>query len=86
MIGPAYSLAMEKEDGTLLRAKAVPNGLTGYFSGQLLFHSASLVPQMVAVLVPSFLLFDDLMAHPSGWFTVALGDGPGPARPAARSA
>ena len=70
VIGPAYSLAMEKEDGTLLRAKAVPNGLTGYFSGQLLFHSASLVPQMVAVLVPSFLLFDDLMSHPSGWFTV----------------
>jgi ABC-2 type transport system permease protein len=25
---------------------------------------------MVAILVPSFLLFDDLMADPSGWFTV----------------
>jgi len=71
IIGPAYSLAMEKEDGTLLRAKAVPRGLTGYFTGQLVLHSASLVPQTVAVLVPSFLLFDDLMAHPSGWFTIA---------------
>lgn len=71
VIGPAYSLAMEKEDGTLLRAKAVPHGLVGYFAGQLVFHSASLVPQAVAVLVPSFLLFDDLMAHPSGWLTVA---------------
>lgn len=71
VIGPAYSLAMEKEDGTLLRAKAVPHGLVGYFSGQLVLHSASLVPQTVAVLVPSFLLFEDLMAHPSGWFTVA---------------
>ena len=70
VIGPAYSLAMEKEDGTLLRAKAVPNGLVGYFAGQLVLHSASLVPQTVAVLVPSFLLFDDLMADPSGWFTV----------------
>ncbi len=30
VIGPAYSLAMEKEDGTLLRAKAVPHGLVGY--------------------------------------------------------
>lgn len=27
VIGPAYALAMEREDGTLLRAKAVPNGL-----------------------------------------------------------
>jgi ABC-2 type transport system permease protein len=71
VIGPAYSLAMEKEDGTLLRAKAVPHGLVGYFAGQLVLHSASLVPQTVAVLVPSFLLFDDLMAHSSGWFTVA---------------
>lgn len=71
VIGPAQTLATEKEDGTLLRAKAVPHGLVGYFSGQLVLHSAGLVPQMVAVLVPSFLLFDDLMAHPSGWFTVA---------------
>ncbi|HEX5918815.1 MAG TPA: ABC transporter permease [Nocardioides sp.] len=71
VIGPAYSLAMEKEDGTLLRAKAVPHGLVGYFAGQLVLHSASLVPQTVAVLLPSFLLFDDLMADPSGWFTVA---------------
>lgn len=71
VIGPAYSLAIEKEDGTLLRAKAVPNGLIGYFAGQLVLHSASLLPQAVAVLVPSFLLFDGLMAHPSGWFTIA---------------
>ena len=71
VIGPAYSLAMEKEDGTLLRAKAVPDGLTGYFVGQLVLHSASLVPQTVAVLVPSFLLFEGLMTHPSGWFTIA---------------
>ena len=70
VIGPAYALAMEKEDGTLLRAKAVPNGLVGYFAGQLVLHSASIVPQTVAVLVPSFLLFDNLMAHPGGWFTI----------------
>ena len=70
VIGPAYSLAMEKEDGTLLRAKAVPNGLVGYFAGQLVLHSSSLVPQTIAVLVPSFLLFDNLMTHPSGWFTI----------------
>ena len=71
VIGPAYTLAMEKEDGTLLRHKAVPHGLTGYFTGQLVYQSLNLVPQMVTILVPSFLLFDDLMADPSGWFTVA---------------
>ncbi|WP_404388778.1 ABC transporter permease [Humibacillus xanthopallidus] len=71
IIGPAYALAMEKEDGTLLRHKAVPHGLQGYFTGQLLFQSLSLLPQMVVILVPSFLLFDDLMADPSGWLTIA---------------
>jgi len=71
VIGPAYTLAMEKEDGTLLRHKAVPHGLVGYFTGQLVFQTLNLVPQMVTILIPSFLLFDDLMAEPSGWFTVA---------------
>ncbi len=70
VIGPAYALAMEKEDGTLLRAKAVPHGLTGYFTGQLLFQTVSLLPQQLAILIPAFLLFDGLMADASGWFTV----------------
>ena len=71
VVGPAYTLAMEKEDGTLLRHKAVPHGLAGYFTGQLVFQTLNIVPQMVTVLVPSFLLFDNLMADASGWFTVA---------------
>lgn len=70
VIGPAYSLAMEKEDGTLLRHRAVPDGLVGYFSGQMLYQSLNLIPQLVVILIPSFLLFDGLMAHPDGWFTV----------------
>lgn len=71
VIGPAYALAMEKEDGTLLRHKAAPYGLRGYFTGQLLFQTLSVVPQMVCILLPSFLLFDNLMDSPSGWLVVA---------------
>jgi ABC-2 type transport system permease protein len=71
VIGPAYGLAMDKEDGTLLRHKAVPHGVVGYFVSQLLFQSLGLLPQLLIILVPSFLLFDDLMADPAGWFTVA---------------
>lgn len=70
VVGPAYALAMEKEDGTLLRHKAVPHGLAGYFTGQLVFQTLSLLPQMVVILLPSFLLFDNLMADSSGWLTV----------------
>jgi ABC-2 type transport system permease protein len=72
IIGPAYALAMEREDGTLLRLKAAPHGLTGYVTGQLLYHSLGLFPQMLVILVPSFLLFEGLMSGgASGWLTVA---------------
>jgi len=71
VVGPAYTLAMEREDGTLLRYKAIPHGLRGYFTGQLLAHSLGPLPQMLVILVPSFLLFDDVMAGGAdGWLTV----------------
>lgn len=69
--GAAFALAMAREDGTLLRYKAVPHGLGGYFTSQLLFHGLSAVPSLLIILVPSFLLFDDLMASGAGgWLTV----------------
>jgi ABC-2 type transport system permease protein len=72
IIGPAYALAMEREDGTLLRAKAVPRGIVGYVSGQVLFHSLGLFPSLVTILIPSFLLFDNLVHRGlAGWLTVA---------------
>jgi ABC-2 type transport system permease protein len=71
IIGPAYALAMEREDGTLLRHKALPHGMPGYVTGQLLYHSLGLVPMLTVILVPSFLLFDDLMHRgAAGWLTV----------------
>lgn len=72
VVGPAYALAMEREDGTLLRAKAVPHGLVGYVTGQIVYHSMGLVPSVVVILVPGFLLFDGLMHRGvAGWLTVA---------------
>jgi ABC-2 type transport system permease protein len=72
VIGPAYSLAMEREDGTLLRHKAVPHGMQGYVTGQLLYHSLGLLPLLLVLLLPSFLLFDGLMSNgAAGWLTVA---------------
>jgi len=71
VIGPAYALAMEREDGTLLRAKAVPHGMRGYVTGQLLYHSLGLLPMLLVILVLSFLLFDGLMSRGlSGWLTM----------------
>lgn len=72
VIGPAYSLAMEREDGTLLRHRAIPNGLIGYVAGQLYLQCSGLLPQVLVILVPSFLLFDDLMSNGAvGWLSLA---------------
>lgn len=71
VIGPGYSLAMEREDGTLLRLKSAPYGLVGYVSGQVLLHTMGIIPTFLIVLVPSIFLFDDLMANGAqGWLTV----------------
>ena len=71
-IGPAYALAMEREDGTLLRAKAVPRGISGYVSGQVLYHSLGLIPSVLTILIPSVLLFDNPVHRgAAGWATVS---------------
>ncbi len=71
IVGPAFSLAMEREDGTLLRHKALPHGMQGYVTGQVVLHSLGLLPLLLVLLVPSFLLFDGVMERgAAGWLTV----------------
>lgn len=71
MIGPAYSLAMEREDGTLLRAKAVPYGVVGHVTGHVVNNSLSVIPSFVVILLPGFLLFDNVMpVSAGGWVSV----------------
>jgi len=72
IIGPAYALAMEREDGTLLRAKAVPNGMLGHVTGHVVNNSLSIVPSLAVILIPGMILFDGLVPNGAeGWFTLA---------------
>jgi ABC-2 type transport system permease protein len=72
IIGPASALAMEKEDGTLLRAKAVPHGVVGHVTGHVILNVLSIIPSFLVILVPGALLFDGLMQKGAeGWATVA---------------
>jgi ABC-2 type transport system permease protein len=71
LVGPAYSLAAEREDGTLLRLKAIPHGMAGYISGQALFQSLSALPALVLLIVPGMFLFDGAMqGGASGWIVM----------------
>ncbi|HLK00739.1 MAG TPA: ABC transporter permease, partial [Streptosporangiaceae bacterium] len=65
-------IVVEREDGTLLRAKAIPNGMLGYllgkvvnFSGQIAFVVA------VTLLVGSFLFTGLAIGSPGSWLTLA---------------
>lgn len=72
VIGPAYTLAMEREDGTLLRAKAVPHGMVGHVTGHILVNVLSIIPSFLIILLPGAFLFDGLMQNGAiGWATVA---------------
>src|SRR5919202_6163311 len=68
LIGIAIALITEREDGTLLRAKAVPNGMLGYLIGKVLQFSGMSLIALAIILIPSAFLFDGLqLRSPNAW-------------------
>ena len=60
-------LAVEREDGTLLRAKAIPNGMLGYLIGKIVTVSGMTVVSQLIVLIPSLFMLDGIAIN---WFTL----------------
>ncbi|MBL1073039.1 ABC transporter permease [Nocardia sp. 2] len=56
MFGIAQYLALDREDGTLLRAKATPNGMVGYLVGKITTTAGLIGIQVVLVLGGGALL------------------------------
>ena len=72
VLGPAFALVLEREDGTLLRAKAAPHGMTGYVTGQVVLQSLGMLPMLALLLVPSVLFLGVDMARGGvGWLALA---------------
>jgi ABC-2 type transport system permease protein len=70
-LGAAGSLVVEREDGTLLRMKAIPQGMVGYLVGRLVSISLGAVLGMVVVLVPGLFLIPELAGIGlAGWLTL----------------
>ncbi|MET9503378.1 ABC transporter permease [Streptomyces sp. NPDC006622] len=68
----AFNLLMEREDGTLLRAKAAPNGMIAYLTSKIVHSAAMTLITTVLLLVPGLLLFDGVSLDSAGsWFTLA---------------
>lgn len=70
--GAAGSLTVEREDGTVLRAKAIPHGMVGYLVGRIVSVSLSAVVGLLIILLPGLFLVPELAsAGPAGWMTLA---------------
>jgi ABC-2 type transport system permease protein len=69
--GAAFVVAFEREDGTLLRAKAAPFGVIGYLTGQVVRIPLNTAVSMLWILVPGLFLFDGLASTGiDGWVTL----------------
>ncbi|QFZ20407.1 ABC transporter permease [Saccharothrix syringae] len=73
LLGLAMALTADREDGTLLRAKATPHGMSAYLMGKVLSKAGMTVATMVILLIPTTFLFDGLqMDRVSPWADLVL--------------
>jgi ABC-2 type transport system permease protein len=71
MVSMSQQLTADREDGTLLRAKATPHGVLGYLTGKLISVSGGLVLDLAIFLVPALFLVDGLAVGRVGaWVTL----------------
>lgn len=68
--GVAGSLAIEREDGTLLRAKATPHGMAGYLVARVVTASLATALGLLTILVPGLFLVPELLGAGTGWVTL----------------
>ncbi|MFC0504013.1 ABC transporter permease [Micromonospora costi] len=73
LITLAQQIVVEREDGTLLRAKATPNGMLGYLIGKLTLMSTVALVSMVIQIVPALFLVEGLrLTSVMAWMTLLV--------------
>jgi ABC-2 type transport system permease protein len=67
----SQQLVVEREDGTLLRAKATPNGMTSYVIGKAVVVGGMTILSMLLQLIPGLFVVEGLHVSAAGWLTLA---------------
>jgi ABC-2 type transport system permease protein len=71
LMGATQALAANREDGTLLRAKATPHGIVGYLVAVIVHSAVSAVAGIVVLLAAGVILLDELRSVSlTGWLTL----------------
>jgi ABC-2 type transport system permease protein len=68
--GVTALLAVEREDGTLLRAKATPGGMTAYVLGKITLTSGTALIGVVLTLILGLIAFPGLAVTATGLLTL----------------
>jgi ABC-2 type transport system permease protein len=66
------ALAVEREDGTLLRAKAIPHGTTGYLVGKVVTVAATILISVAITLITAPFLFSGLALGSAGTWLMLI--------------
>lgn len=69
--GPTSAITADREDGTLLRAKAIPHGMLGYLVGKIVMFALTTLLGLVLIIVPGLLLVDGLVLDSRAWLLFA---------------
>ncbi|CAM5328969.1 ABC transporter permease [Streptomyces abikoensis] len=72
MVTMSQLLTADREDGTLLRAKATPHGMPAYLVGKIISVSVGLVADLAIFLLPGLLIVPGITVGSAGaWLTLA---------------
>lgn len=63
MLGVTGVIAVDREDGTLLRAKATPQGMPGYVIGKIVYIAATTLVGLVATVILGVAAFPGVTVH-----------------------
>ncbi|WP_328997631.1 ABC transporter permease [Kribbella sp. NBC_00709] len=70
MVSMSQLLTADRADGTLLRAKAVPNGMVCYLIGKVVSVAGGLLVDLAILLIPGLFLVKGLALGSAHWFTL----------------
>ncbi|MGN9839349.1 ABC transporter permease [Nonomuraea sp. H19] len=73
LIGVVGMMSVEREDGTLLRAKAVPQGMLGYLVGRVVLLTLQAMGSLVIMLVAGLVMVPELADAGVGGLLTVIG-------------
>lgn len=72
LTGPAGTIATDREDGTLLRARATPHGMIGYMFGKIVLFGATTLISLILLVVPGLTVAGELRLDARTWMLLAV--------------